>query len=260
LLSRLLPFGADTVVEFDSDLLLELSADQVVSKQIYWFGIFEVCEAKFFASLIRPGMVVIDVGSNIGQYTLLAAKRVGATGRVHTFEPSATNFALLKRNVSRNGFGDRVTLNQVALSSVSTAQRLLVAPDGGSNFLSSDASVVPNNWASEIVETTTLDDYVRNRGVERVDVVKVDAEGHDLEILQGAIATLTNQRPDLFVEFAERLLVRAHTTAHALLGFLTRLGYVPYEFSGTGVRPLAANADLRRDRNVFLTSRGTHPR
>lgn len=254
LLSETFPLKQGTVIPFDGDLQIELCEKQFVSNQIFWFGIFELWEANFFKQLIRPGMVVVDVGGNIGQYTLLAAKRVGQQGQVHTFEPASLNYSIIERNICRNGFQDRVVLNKMALTSERKPGYMMIANDGGSNAIATPENLSRPEDAPHLeeIECETLDHYLQTHRIDRVDVLKIDAEGCDFEVLKGAVNTLKTHGPLLFVEFAERVLKKYGASSQDMLKFLLDLGYVPYEFSGQGVRPLPAHADLSRDKNLFL--------
>jgi hypothetical protein len=81
---------------------------------------------------------------------------------------------------------------------------------------------------SETVDAVTLDDYVRERGLSRVDVVKIDVEGHELAVLKGAVATLGRYHPLLLVEIRSEFLRQAGTSRDAVYAFLKELGYAPF--------------------------------
>jgi len=95
------------------------SLDQVISKAIYLYGVFEAPELAFIRGVVRPGATVVDAGANIGVHTLVMADCVGASGMVHAFEPSAA-FRLLKENVQLNGFQSRTKLHNIGLAACRT--------------------------------------------------------------------------------------------------------------------------------------------
>ncbi len=202
---------------------LELDLSQFVSRQIYYFGVFEPAEVDFVGGYLKRGMVVLDVGANIGQYTLLAAKRVGINGKVHSFEPSTANYARLARNVERNGWNSVAQAYKVAIGSAPGLALLALPADGGSNWLGESGDT-----PTEQVEVTTLDLFVSQNGINRVDFVKIDAEGADLEVLKGGVDTLRRLRPFLFVEFAGRTLQRFSATPTDMLEFILGCGYTGY--------------------------------
>jgi len=86
-----------------------------IQRQIYYFGAFEPIEAYLFSQLLEPGMIVIDVGANLGQYTLIAAKAVGSSGKIYAFEPVPSNFEMLSRYVYRNNLNSVVKLENLGL-------------------------------------------------------------------------------------------------------------------------------------------------
>src|SRR5688572_5258274 len=86
-----------------------------VQRQIYFFGAYEPIETYLFRLLLRPGMVVVDVGANVGLYTLIAAGEVGVRGEVHAFEPVPETFERLVDHVMVNGVADIVRANPVGL-------------------------------------------------------------------------------------------------------------------------------------------------
>lgn len=152
---------------------------------------------RFLASFVKPGQTVLDVGAWEGPYTLLLADLVGPAGRVIAFEPDARAGALLRANVSRNGLGN-----------VTIVDRCLSDRVGRASFYDSRGgtigTLVPNElvagFAAATVETTTVDRYCRDRGV-RVDGMKVDVEGAERLVLDGARETIERFSPWVFLEF-----------------------------------------------------------
>ncbi len=107
-------------------------ADQI-QRQIYFFGAYEPIEVYLLRYLLRPGMVVIDAGANVGQHTLIAAGEVGCHGEVHAFEPIPKNFRRLVAHVSENGLAATVRTNMVALWHRPETVRLSLGSDKASD-------------------------------------------------------------------------------------------------------------------------------
>ncbi len=146
-------------------------------------------------------MVVIDVGANVGQYTLLGARRVGPAGQVHAFEPIPANYAALVANVRNNAFTDRVRANQAALwNQPDTLTLYLDAADVQDNR--SDYTVGRREGAADVVSAPALalDEYARDNPLPRVDLIKLDIEGAELYALQGMHAILERHHPLLLLE------------------------------------------------------------
>lgn len=137
-------------------------------------------QMKFFADLLRPGDVVWDVGAHHGFVTLCAAERVGPTGQVHAFEPSARNREMLRRHVAWNKLGN-VTIHPFALSD----------HDGESCFGGAGTSKTQALGAgTEIVEVRCAATLVRQGVLPAPDVVKIDVEGAEADVVEGAMPIL----------------------------------------------------------------------
>jgi FkbM family methyltransferase len=133
----------------------------------------------------HPGDVVFDIGSNIGVFAILQGKRIGS-GRVFAFEPSPTIYPRLRQNIALN-----------RLENVETFQMAMGDREGKASFVEKPISLTshvtrkPTGEASVEVEEITLDAFVRRRGIERIDLLKIDAEGHELPVLAGGGFALT---------------------------------------------------------------------
>jgi FkbM family methyltransferase len=165
-------------------------------------GEWEETETRLFSSFVKRGMTVVDVGANIGYYTLLAARLVGEEGKVFAFEPSPDNFALLKQNVEENGYKNVVLIPKAVSDKTATARLLIDRASSGGHSLSAfrdSADFVE-------VETVSLDEYFDSRP-ERIDVLKIDAEGAEMAILNG-MHRLLERNPDvtLLTEFFPRAI------------------------------------------------------
>lgn len=175
-----------------------------------------------FKRAIRPGMTVVDVGAHLGHFTLPAAARAGARGRVFAFEPNPETVALLRANVAANGFADRVAVVPAGVGDGCGRRRLFLGETGTTSSLFDQGS---NRCAD--VDSTTLDDALPADA--RVDVLKIDIEGGEVAALRGMRRTLAAAGPRLalFVECNPRALERAGTGAHELLDALAEQGFVP---------------------------------
>ena len=150
-----------------------------------WYcGLHEVAEMAFVLHVLRPSDKFIDVGANVGSYTVLAAGAVGS--RVFAVEPIPTAFGSLRRNVELNGLGERVLCWQGGLSDRRTTLRFSSELDTVNHVLAVDEDQ-PNIE----VPVTTLDDLV---GEDVPTVIKIDVEGHELPVLRGGQRVLADRR------------------------------------------------------------------
>ena len=129
-------FGRSLLVELEPGLFIRPLGLSAVEVGIIRAGMFEPETVRAFAALLAPGMTVLDVGANVGQFTLIAARRVGPTGRVHAFEPTPELVAHVFRNLELNGL-DNVVVNEVAVSETAghAVLHLVEADDPGENSI-----------------------------------------------------------------------------------------------------------------------------
>ncbi|HEX2195593.1 MAG TPA: FkbM family methyltransferase [Actinomycetota bacterium] len=156
--------------------------------------------ARHLAEVLSPGDHVVDVGGYVGYFTMLAAGIVGAGGSVTAFEPVPENAASIRRSAAANGFG-HVQVEEVAVSDHEGRDPLWVDREEGGSA-SSTSSLAGGGSEQVEVPVTTLDRYVAERGLARVDLVKIDVEGLEEEVVRGMEAVMRDLRPELVVEFA----------------------------------------------------------
>jgi FkbM family methyltransferase len=167
------------------------------------FNGFEQSEACFVQRLLRPGMTVLDIGAHHGLYTLLAAKRVGRQGRVIAFEPSPRECRRLAKHVRANRCKN-VEVEACAVGDTPGEADLFMV-DGFRDWGNSlRPPAVPEPTRRVRVPVRKLDDILAERGIEQVDFIKLDAEGGELAVLEGARKLLqTAPRPAILAEVEE---------------------------------------------------------
>ena len=150
-------------------------------------------EIAFIAEAVRPGDWVIDVGANVGHYTLPLAKAVGPSGRVIAFEPIPRTHALLAANAVFWATGNVTLINAAASDHLSVSgMSVPELPSGSKNFYR--AALAPNGGCPVVclpIDTLQL---------LRISLIKIDAEGHDLAVLNGARQLIERYKPALIVE------------------------------------------------------------
>jgi FkbM family methyltransferase len=171
----------------------------------YRYVTWNPVELAAFRAALRPGDHALDVGANVGPYTLLFARCVGPSGRVLALEPAPEAFDGLTRHVALNGFADRVTPLNVAASDRAGTARLAVDGFQGTNHLvgggSTESDRTTDGAASIEVRTVTVDELCERERI-RPALLKVDVEGAEMAVLRGAAETIRRmgERLSLFVE------------------------------------------------------------
>lgn len=205
----------------------EMFLDAKDSLRLSINGIFEPFETQLVNTQIRKGDIVLDIGANIGYYTLIFARLVGEQGKVFAFEPDPTNFSLLQKNVEINGYKN-VELVQEAVSNKTGKLRLYLSEDNKGDHRIYDSH---DDRESIEIEATRLDDYFRNYdGV--VDFIKMDIQGAEAGAVQGMCDLLTKQKDvRLVTEFWPIGLKRSGVEPDEYLKLLLELGFRLYEVS-----------------------------
>ncbi len=191
--------------------------DEFISPSIRAEGIWEPAETRFFVATIRPGDFVVDIGANVGYYTLIASRLVGDHGRVLAIEPDPANATVLFRNLAENDVRN-VRVFQGAASDHNGVERLYRAGTNQGDHRTYDSG---DGRPSEQVAACRLDDLVGDWS-HRVDFMKIDAQGAEAKILEGAAGTLRRNADHitLVLEFWPFGLDQAGSSAAQVLDLL----------------------------------------
>ncbi len=219
---------------FDKDLVIEANLDDWIQKQIYFFGRYEIekNQTKFWKKYLRAGMIVLDIGANIGYYSLMAAKRVKGTGLVYSFEPVTDTFIKLNKNIHLNQFQNIKVINK-AMSDTTGIIEIFTA-DVENTGTASFSEHTHFSGVREKVETITGDDFFLDEETKRLDLVKIDVEGAEMKVLKGMIKTLRKFKPLVLVEINKALLEKNGTRPYEIYQTLGSVGYEPYEINQKG--------------------------
>jgi FkbM family methyltransferase len=190
-----------------------------------WFwGVYEPIESFLFSQLLQPGMVVIDVGANVGQYSMLAATAVGTAGSVHSFEPVPSNFVRLDEHIADNKL-QNVYLNKAAHWHEETTVTLGLPLGMINNAGAYSIGAGPDRAFVVEAEALTLDHYATRCSLSRVDMMKMDIEGAEPAAIAGGLQVIKEYRPLIFAEVCRTALSRAGFSTAALWESISRLGY-----------------------------------
>ena len=155
-----------------------------------WLGSYESEKQKLFASVIKPGSIVYDIGANAGFYTLLASVLVGQTGHVYAFEPLPRNIHFLNSHLR---------LNRVSNATIIEAA---VADKSGPAYFDESSNSSMGHLAPQgklRVETVAIDKLVKENQLRLPNYLKIDVEGAEMSVLLGATGTLRDSRPGIFL-------------------------------------------------------------
>jgi len=183
---------------FDHKMFL----DSIDSLGLSIWGVYEPFETELIKKEIKKGDVVLDLGANIGYYTLIFAKIVGKNGKIFAFEPDQTNFSLLKKNVEINRYKNILLIRKAVIDRMGTAKLYLSDYNKGSHSIFN----LESRKKFIQVETIRLDDYFKNYNG-KIDFIKMDIEGAEgLAIIGMQELLKRNKNLKILTEFNQDLL------------------------------------------------------
>lgn len=214
-----------TVHQISKELKIHLDKSSILSFEIYKG--FEEDEIDFVKRFLKRGACFMDVGTNVGLFTLHASRSVGDSGKVISFEPSSETVVKLKKNLEVNAIKN-VEVVQKGLSDQEGVLELTLANEGFDAFNSFATPTLGGAISSEQVEVTTVDNFLASKGLapKDIDLMKVDVEGWELPIMKGGFKTFSDpQAPVLLVEFTEKNANNAGFTCVELSEYIASFGY-----------------------------------
>ena len=204
---------------------IDLDLEDEIQRNV-WLGTYELRETSLVKSHLRKGMTFLDVGANIGYYSLMAAAYAGPSGRVVSFEPSPMSYRHFKKTVDENGILN-ITIEQAALSDVAGEGQLFVPKEQGNNT----PTMVANSGGRAVpVPVVTLDEYLERNRIGRIDFMKIDVEGFEPKVIAGAQSAIRAKRIGAIIcEFQGEWLRANGTTPKDFYEFMTSLDLKPSE-------------------------------
>jgi FkbM family methyltransferase len=233
--------------------------NDLIGRYIFYQGVWEASTTRHFVEGLQPGDNVIDVGANIGQYTVLAGQKVGPQGRVFAVEPAAHARDMLQRNLELNHLCN-VTILPFAAWDSDTTLYLSSGEKGNCGSAEVSCAEVPAESATTAIPARRLGPALREAGCERIDVLKIDIEGAELPALRGLEEFFVKRPPrSVYCELCGSQN-RFGKSAIDLLNFFDRFRYRPWVFGDDGLRPLNRD-EIGPDTlvNLFLEQSGSHP-
>lgn len=221
-------------------------------RSLFVTGAYEPNEFFFLNGILKPGMVFIDAGASLGLYSLFASMLVGEEGIVLAIEPSRRDFHRLKENSDLNQ-RKNIRLRMIGLSNATCDRELRVADEihSGQNTLGSMAYAGVRTENRERIRVERLDDLILKEKLHRVDVIKMDTEGHELFVLQGARDTIQRFKPILVVELVDRSLSLQGCSTDQVWDSLAEMGYQILQFDPATGRPVAAERKPFYQENII---------
>lgn len=215
------------VFQADLGYQLNLGFSDVSALEIY-LGYYEPKETRLISDLVKPQMITLDIGANIGYFTMLMAHLVGSQGRVHAFEPNPDVLRKLEGNIALNSAlrDGRITVHGVALG-MEEGEAEFFCPNPGYEGAGGLKRTLRAPVAKVIrVPVQTIDGFISARGIQKVDFIKMDIEGGELDVLRGGDRLLAELRPTILFEAFELNTAPYGYRVFEILSFLEQRGYL----------------------------------
>lgn len=232
--------NAFEVLDVEGFRLHVMAHDQDIANAIRRNRVYEPHVTSVVRERLAPGDTFVDVGANIGWFSVLAGTLLRTGGAVHSIEANVENCVLLQRSIADNGLTERVTVHPVAASD-RTATLVLQRQAGTNGLVNDDAQAVAQVGAHP-VQALRLDDLLAD--LDRVDLVKIDIEGSELRAVVGMAELLRGHHPHVLMEFSPDLLRRVSGCEPSeLVDVLRSYGYQEARWLRPGEPPAPVNFD-----------------
>jgi FkbM family methyltransferase len=248
--------GEDKIIhKIDDTTSIYLFKDSVLSRLIYE-GQFELDEIAFVKEYLKEGEIFIDIGSNIGLFSLVASNKVGSTGKVVAFEPSPVTYNRLKQN-ARLAKYQNIEIRNLGLSNTESTLTLNISGAGYDAWDTFSVVEAAKRAGQVEVPVSTLDNQLQGLNKTKISIIKIDVEGWEKFVLLGAQEFLKGFAPILLVEFAGKNTDAAGYKASEIYDTLGGWGYEWYSFKNNQLRTSKKKAEYS-DENLIAIKK-MHP-
>ena len=213
---------------------LRVNLSDRIERQM-WGGCYEPHVQGALRAWLAPGNTFVDIGAHVGYHAVLGASLVGSRGRVFAFEADPGNFARLADHLRPFSWATAMNVAVWSTTGKVIFERSSEPGESGWGTVAAVRDLAKGKHFS--IDTISLDDWSQQNGIENVSVMKVDAEGSEVSILQGARNFLQRAKPAIIIEANDVVLRQANSSALELTEILRGEGYELFELVGTTLRP-----------------------
>ncbi|NCC61137.1 MAG: FkbM family methyltransferase [Verrucomicrobiae bacterium] len=203
----------------------------------YWYS-----KNKDIASFVKEGDIVFDVGANIGEVSLLCAAKVGCNGVVFSFEPNISTFEQLRENSQLNS-SLNCMIENLALGSMPGSVKLIQPDERNPGTVTIDSGHIKYGKLCGEAVVMRLDDYIEQKDIQRIDCIKIDVEGFELFVLNGAHKALTRWHPTILLELNDAHQRAQGNTAQEVVKCISSYGYHMFDMMSNAMISPQDNID-----------------
>lgn len=233
--------------KFWGDTEIYINHDSFHAMWLMYYSIVDWEEFNLIKEFVKPGDIVLDIGANMGYYSLWMSKFTGIKGLVIAFEPDNNNFINLEKNIILNNLGNQIVAEKKAVNDESVVISFTINLDGENHIASL------NNSQSHRIDSIKLDDYFAEKNIKRIAYLKVDVEGFELNVLKGCSKALRNKTVDLIQLEINETIKNSGAVVNDVLNLLRLNEYTlcEYDVIGNKLMPVNYNSDKE---NYFATA------
>ena len=217
-----------------------LHEDETLSNRLKEFGYHNYNNIDLLQKFLKPGQHFLDLGANIGWYTVLGSFITGDRGRVYAFEPDKNNFALLEQNCQINNCNNTVLENYI-VSDITGTERLYRNPENfGDHSLGKNTHLRCFNYHTEShcdIKSLRLDQYFDYENFSAIALIKMDTQGSEPKIVRGLEKLLTKHRPTIIMEYSPGHIYDVGNSPFEIFAFIENFRYQPYHIIEHGIEP-----------------------
>ncbi len=232
------------VAETKGGLTLNLHIKDWIQANLFFLGHYEQAELRLLKTTLKEGGTFIDLGANIGLYSLTASRIVGQHGRIISFEPFSKNYNKFIQNLELNKLNNtNVVPEKKAVGKYNSTLTLYSNSSDSNMGMASTKERLHTD--KETVESVSIDTYLKDKGISKVDLIKIDIEGHEKDALMGMEETIKNMKPSFIIEILEG------EDKQFFINFFKSKGYNRYFITNEG-KLSNENTNVRRHNYVFI--------
>ena len=244
-------FKLPAVYQLTSKIKILCEPDSSYGSFIIYAGFPEYAEMKFIHDYLSKSDVMVDVGANIGAVSLLAADKI-TTGKVYCFEPTPKVFKKLQTNIVLNSLTNTIKSINSAVSNKSGYLQFIIEEESEVNHISNlDSSQINQSIQ---VKSVSLDEFILREKIKKINLLKVDVEGAEYSVFEGAKQSLKNHLIEIIVFEVNPKMKAFGTSLDQLLNLLNKYNYSMYKLKGKQLIPFDASSFLNSTENLVAVS------
>lgn len=225
--------NAEPIVWIINNIRMKLFIKDWVQYNLFVYGFYEKNETRYWLKTTRNAKVIVDVGANVGYYSLIASENIKKNaGAIYAFEPISKTYARLIENITLN-YIDCVKHYKKAISDKTEKISLNVGNDKNWG-MSSINNHEHLSGEVEIVECETLDSFCQAENISKIDLIKIDVEGAEYSVLKGMKNVLETHHPEILIEIFDKHLNKQNVHSEDIFNFLWEKGYKSYQIVENG--------------------------